>query len=91
MSGGHFNYAYSRINLFADELANDLDEAGKMNCYGELNPELPDAVKTIMQEIIDLAEYTSRLMKEAEWYFSGDTGDETFLARVAVIKQEREE
>ena len=35
MSGGHFDYAYQTMHRFADELQNELKNAGKVrNSYG---------------------------------------------------------
>lgn len=88
MSGGHFNYAYSTVSNFADELELELDRAGTTDRHGDSFPEVPYPVAHEMREIAKLAEYTSRLMREVEWYFSGDTGDESFLERAKEIKKD---
>ena len=81
MSGGSFNYAFWVTAQFADELEVKLYE----NRY---EFELPTRKKLV--EIQALASYTAKLMREAEWLYSGDTGDESFLQRVAEIEGSRE-
>ena len=90
MSGGSFDYAYVETARFADDLRNRLDEQGK-DRYGDgfTRPAWPPEVADKMARIADAAEYVSRLMKEVEWLYSDDTGEETFLRRVAEIEARR--
>ena len=77
MSGGRFNYAYSRVQVFAEDLRQklDADEEGF----------LPATVAKLA-EIQRLAEKTAALMRAAEWLYSGDTGDESFMREVAQVE-----
>ena len=43
------------------------------------------AVAVKLAEIAAIVDYAAKLAKEAEWLYSGDTGEETFMARVAKI------
>jgi len=87
MSGGSFDYAFTRVNQFADELRIKLENRKKQNEYGEVCYDYSDEVITELTNI-KLAAFTlSDLMKEVEWLYSGDTGEETFLRNVADIKQ----
>lgn len=84
MSGGSFDYAYSRVEGFAGELAdklarNDVEEDGWK--YG-----FEPATVAKLREIEALARKAAALMKEAEWLYSGDTGDESFMKRVHCIE-----
>lgn len=85
MSGGSFDYAYGRTQHFADELKNKLDERGKINEWGEMPYNFRDDVIATLEDIHKLAEMAARMMKEAEWLYSGDTGEDTFMARVKEI------
>jgi hypothetical protein len=38
-----------------------------------------------------MADITAKLMKEAEWFYSGDTGEESFVERVDEILAEVED
>ena len=89
MSGGHFNYAYCQTSQFADELRNDLDEQGKDLGDGWPRPTYGAEVSGMLTTIAAIAEYTSLLMKEAEWLCSGDTGEDTFVERVSEIEKNR--
>ena len=85
MSGGSFDYAYSRMAQFADELTNKLDEQGSDHRGWPL-PTWPPEVAAKLREIAGVALLCSKLAKEAEWLYSGDTSEETFMARVAAIE-----
>jgi hypothetical protein len=82
MSGGHYNYAYIKTDQFAESLSDDL--ANPIERSG-----LPEDVIAKLRTISALASYTAKLMKEAEWLFSNDTGPETFMRRVAEIEKSR--
>lgn len=90
MSGGSFSHAYMRTAWFADYLRNKLDEQGNAHSGGDYPlPVWPPEVADKLAEIADLAEHVSKLMKEAEWLYSDDTGAETFMRRVAKIEARR--
>ncbi|WP_186412037.1 hypothetical protein [Candidatus Propionivibrio aalborgensis] len=86
MSGGSFDYAYSRVNQFADELGLRLDEADKVNEWGETPNKFEPATLAKLRGIEHLARRTAALMRESEWLYSGDTGDESFMERVKEIE-----
>jgi len=81
MSGGSFDYAYSRVLHFAEELRAKIANNGKENDYGE---KCEFSAQTIarLQSIVEDAERTAKLMKAAEWLYSGDTGENGFAASV---------
>jgi hypothetical protein len=79
MSGGSFNYAYQGTERFADELQLKLEED---------NYQFNGSTRNKLWEIEALARYTAKLMREAEWLYSGDTGDDSFMQRVAEIESE---
>lgn len=83
MSGGSFDYACYKAMQFADELRNKLQEQGKdPSGEGWPNPTWPTDVACKLAEIAAFADYVGALMKEAEWLYSGDTGEDTFMCRV---------
>ena len=86
MSGGSFDYAYGRVDQFADELGVRLDKHAKSNEYGETPYNFEPATREKLREIEALARHTAKMMKEAEWLFSGDTSDESFMERVLEIE-----
>lgn len=88
MSGGSFDYAYSRTNTFADELASNIENADEVNEWGEKPYQFEPATLSKLREIEKLARYTAQLMKEAEWLYSGDTSDDSFMQRVAEIEKQ---
>lgn len=81
MSGGSFKYAFYHVQEFADELKNQLEDQAVQVTYGA-------EVRAILAGIVKQAGHMAQLMKETEWLFSGDTSEETFLARVAEAKDE---
>ncbi len=72
MSGGHFDYAYQRVQTFTDDLESQL---------GTFDGETKEALAAIVL----VARGAARLMKEAEWLYSGDTSEEIFLERVGTV------
>lgn len=73
MSGGSFDYAYSRVNTFVDDLNDKLCDPTET-----YSPE----VTSKLHEIKDIAARTAQLMRATEWLYSGDHSEESFLERV---------
>jgi hypothetical protein len=82
MSGGSFNFAYSRVQEFGETLAEKIRNNGVPDEYGDLSG-YPPEVLTVLSSIQAQAEQIAGLMKAVEWLYSGDYGPETFLERVA--------
>jgi len=75
---------------FADELRNKLQEQGKyLRGEGWSLPTWETEVACRLGEIAAFADYIGALMKEAEWLYSGDTGEDTFMCRVHDLESTR--
>ena len=88
MSGGSFDYAYRRMMDFADDLRCKLAQQGMIDegwAYGTWEP----AVAVKLEEISHLVDHAAKLAKEAEWLYSGDTGEDTFMERVEKIEEKK--
>ena len=81
MSGGSFDYAYRRVEQFAEDLRAKIADNGKENDYGEKCEFSPETI-ALLQSIVEDAERTAKLMKAAEWLYSGDTGEDDLSASV---------
>jgi len=88
MSGGSFDYAYARMHDFADDLRDKLAEQGQVVDGWEVGT-WPAEVAVKLEEIAHIVDYAAKLAKEAEWLYSGDTGEETFMWRVAKIEEKK--
>ena len=88
MSGGSFDYAYLRMSQFADDLGDKLDSAGTM-VHGWHVEKWPPDVESKLREIAAAALHVSKLAKEAEWLYSGDTGEDIFMERVKKIEDSK--
>ncbi len=88
MSGGSFNYAYSHMAMFADELAQKLDDWDITDEYGYKTYSFKPETLAKLREIQIAAERIAKLMREAEWLYSADTSDDSFMRRVAEIERE---
>jgi hypothetical protein len=86
MSCGSFDHAYERVDQFANELGSRLDEHAKTNEYGETPYDFEPETLAKLREIEALARHTAKLMREAEWLYSGDTSDDSFMERVGEIE-----
>lgn len=82
MSGGSFNYSYNRVNEFVETLHERLENTQRRNDWGELENMFSPKTLVLLKEIELTAARTAKLMKEAEWLYSGDTGEDTFKERV---------
>ena len=73
MSGGSFDYAYSKVNYFVDDLDDKLNDPEE-----SFSPE----VTAKLREIKEIAQNTAQLMRAVEWLYSGDDSEDTFLEKV---------
>ncbi len=88
MSGGSFDYAYARMHEFAEELRCKLAEQGTIVDGWKIGTWEP-AVAVKMEKISHIVDYAAKLAKEVEWLYSGDTGEDTFIERVAKIEEKK--
>lgn len=82
MSGGSFNYAYSRVQDFEQDLRCKIEANETPDEYGH-SPNLSPAV---IAKLIDIADRSRKLAAEmhaTEWLYSSDIGEDTFLRRIA--------
>lgn len=77
MSGGSFDYAYRRAEIFSESLGERLDEN-----YGENGAGFGPYTIAALRKIETVANYAAKLMKEAEWLYSGDIGEEGFAEAI---------
>lgn len=79
MSGGSFQYAYSRVSNFCDELNEILRE----RTFEVLSEERKDfsyideSLARKLELAVQIARNTSDIMRAIEWCFSDDTSVET--------------
>lgn len=87
MSGGSFNYAYSRVQDFADELEHKLAAAQELRNEGKDGSAVFDAPTTErLERIGKIVRDAAALMKEVEWLYSGDNGEDSFARNVQALK-----
>ncbi|WP_274644821.1 hypothetical protein [Pseudomonas serbica] len=82
MSGGSFNYAYSRVQDFNEALAEKIRNNDIPDEYGDVAG-YPPEVLVVLNDVQAQTVQIAALMKAVEWLYSGDYGPETFLERVA--------
>lgn len=70
MSGGRFDYAYTHVNVFADQLT---EETAR-----ETSSETDEELK----KVIDRAYAFANTMRAVEWFYSGDISEEEMLERI---------
>ena len=75
MSGGHYNYAYFKIQTLAEEILSDIESTKD----GEGWQVLSDEVKVAMRKLVTELEAVAKKAKSLEWFLSGDYGEEDFL------------
>lgn len=77
MSGGHFNYAYRRVEDFCESLSGELwkiknKESGEEYGFSE------KTIKILYRDLENCVELTKR-MRDIEWVFSGDSSESILL------------
>ena len=73
MSGGHYDYPYHRIWELSENIKHDLED----NEISErISQEAKNRMKKLHLELQDVA----RRVKDLEWFMSGDTGEDDFIA-----------
>ena len=87
MSGGSFDYAYSKVEFFVDCLEVKLDQHDRVDRFGCTPNDYSPVVLDKLRQILLLSRYTAKLMREVEWLYSGDTSEESFMKRVQQIEQ----
>lgn len=86
MSGGAFDYAFSRVNEFNENLAGRISLRGEKNQWGEATNFFDEPTMVKLREIVTASVKHAALMREVEWLYSGDTSEESFLERVKEIE-----
>jgi len=77
MSGGHFEYAYHRVEDFAEQLKRDIAKNKIKDEFGYVRNYSDETIKNL-KAVEKLARLTGQLMYNAEWLLSGDDGEEEF-------------
>lgn len=83
MSGGHFNgsgYIYYQVNQFADELENEIENNDRED---ERNynyaPHFNEETLASLRQQLPLLRRMAQIMKEIDYLYSGDHGEDNFL------------
>ena len=88
MSGGHFDYAYFRISMLAEDLKHEIDtnESMERNEWDEVRGyHFNKETIQILKECHTIIEKAGKLAHEIEWLYSGDYGEESFMEVIKPI------
>lgn len=85
MSGGSFNYTYSHVDRFIEELTQNIKRNKKKDEYGYAENFKPETIQEL-KRILNLCKITSDVMKHTEWLYSGDDSEETFSENIEWVK-----
>jgi hypothetical protein len=86
MSGGHFDRVHSRVRDFVEDLERDIKSNGVPNDEGEVYNFSPSAIAALTS-IMAKAEKMAILMKAADYLYSRDISEESFLGIVLEVEQ----
>ena len=87
MSGGHFNsneYIYYQVSQFADELESEIENNDRKDEWGYC-PGYSEEVLSYLREQIPILRKMSQVMRDIDYLYSGDHGEDSFLERVKKI------
>ena len=81
MSGGHFNdngYIYYRVDQFADELENDIQNNSTPDEYGYAHEFDQNTIDYLTKQVTFFRK-AAKIMKHIDYLYSGDHGEDTFM------------
>ena len=90
MSGGHFNYngyIYHQVYEFADELEKEIQNNRKEK-DSEYAPEFNDEILSYLKNQVTVIRKVALIMKEIDYLYSGDHGEDSFLEFIKKIENE---
>jgi hypothetical protein len=85
MSGGSFDYAFGKLEMFADELETKLDTTSENYWDHGFSPDIIAEMRRVVAEARSFA----RVMHAVEWLWSGDTGEDSFKREMMEIELDR--
>ena len=96
MSGGHYDYANYRLRDIAEKIKHDINHNSKSPDY-DIETEIEDYVRNYSPEVIEkmkmirsLVSYVEKLLHSADYLYSDDTGEETFLEDIKKLEDNKE-
>ena len=78
MSGGSFDYAFHKVNDFIEQLKQEIKINNIQDSDGYAR-NFSDETINELQGICKSLTLMSSLMKDVEWLYSGDIGEDTFV------------
>lgn len=75
MSGGHYEYSNFQLSQIAETIDNDIENNISMNWN------MSDQVISRMKIISEMLHTVEKLTHFADYLYSGDSGEETFIKR----------
>lgn len=91
MSGGHFNnngYVYYQVDQFADELENMIQNNNKVDEYNWAPNYNEETISYLKKKVLEIRKI-AKIMKEIDYLYSGDHGEDTFLKKVKRTKKSK--
>lgn len=88
MSGGHFNsnrYVFYEVDSFADELELEILNNSKPDEWGGC-PNFDEQTLQRLRACVPQIRQAAKLMKEIDWLYSGDHGEDSFLRKLDQIE-----
>ena len=92
MSGGHFGdcgYDYYKVAQFADELEVEIQNNNKADEYEYAPNFSPETIKYLRKQLIPMRKM-AEIMRHIDYLYSGDHGDDSFMARVKEVEEKYE-
>ena len=81
MSGGSFDYIYSKVYDFGDELQRKIDDNTKPDEWGYCNNYSSEVIAEL-QKIADEAKALSKKIHAVEWLYSDDYSGDDFIKEI---------
>jgi len=89
MSGGHFDYAYFKIDEMARDLQHEIDNNNIPDEWG-YSTNASEECLSLIQRSQKIIETAGKLAHEIEYFYSGDHGEETLMELLSEILENTE-
>jgi hypothetical protein len=78
MSGGSFDYAYSKFRMFADDLRDKLNHQGQVKDarWGDMEMEWPADLAAKLYAFADEVDQIADIARAIEWVYSCDSSED---------------
>lgn len=88
MSGGYFDYGFTLVDDMSSRLFREIEKNGSQEKdeYGDpVGKGFSDETIKRVRQVARRLNFDAKMLREVEWLYSGDTGEEDFVDAVTIL------